>query len=69
MNTYWATGKHTIKDPELYPGGFFVEYNTAIQMWRINHPLRMPSALMGYEAHEKALKTKLRKFVIRNKIK
>ena len=62
-DNYYCTSKSTIKQPlkEKYKkNGWFLEYNTKIGMYRINHESgEVPTNLMGYSPHRKALLDKI----------
>ena len=63
---YYATGKNTKRTNDVLPGGYYLEYNSSINQYRLNHASgELPVQLMGYNPHRKALKQLLKKHVAR----
>ena len=56
MSSYYATGKFTkpIEVPELVGSRTWIEYNSILDMYRINGD-HIPKYLLGYNPHKKAL--------------
>ncbi len=61
---YYATGLDTATI-ETFDEGYFMEHNPSVDMYRINHPLGVPTHLMGYSPHRTALTAQLSRFLKR----
>lgn len=64
--SYYATGANTQKVVDL-DDGWYLEHNTAIDMYRLNHARKIPIHMMGYTPHRAALVLSLNSFLKRKK--
>jgi len=64
--SYYATGNNTTKCEEV-AAGYYLEHNSAIGVWRINHDEFLPKELMGYSPHPRVLRRDIHNYCRRNK--
>ncbi len=59
---YYCTGKYTTRC-EILTEGYFIEHNSAIGMYRVNHLDCVPYFIMGYENNKDSLRSKVNKYI------
>lgn len=64
-NRYFATGSNTKKVEDIVDR-YWLEYNSSINMYRINCKGKIPRELMGYNPHKQVLIDKTNILVSRN---